>query len=249
MAIYHTTGNTVLNNSIVMEAGTAIVNGPALSQQYTGVPALTPANETWWFSSVLPADAAYLQLTNCSPAINAGDNTSYANQAAGNKDLAGNIRIQQVLIDQGAYESAGGLISISRQPTPAVVCTPVDTSFSIQASSTSPLTYQWQINKNDGNGFRDSAGATGAVLRITQPGTGQNGWLYRVYIKQCPYAADTSAAVSLTVHALPAVQPITGNQPLCVGKTMLLSNTTIAAGIAWKSLNAAVVAVNASGQV
>lgn len=248
-AIYHTTGNTVLSNSIVMGTGTAIVNGPALTILNTGLPALTAANETLWFLSVSPGHPAYLRLTNCAPAVNAGNNASYGPHAATGKDLARNARLQQGLIDQGAYESAGGLITISCQPAPAMVCALADTSFSVQASSTSPLTYQWQVNKNDGNGFTDTAGATNPVLHIVNPGAGRNGWLYRAYIKHCPYAADTTAAVPLTVHAMPAMQSITGNVPLCTGKTTQLSNTTIVSGIVWKSLQPSIATINATGMV
>lgn len=248
-AIYHTTGNTLLNNSIIMGAGTSIVQGAGFSQLRTATPALTPANEAWWFGSVTPGHPDFLRLTNCSPAVNAGDNASYNSNGGANTDLAGNGRIQQGVIDQGAYESSGTPLTITQQPVPAVVCTPVDTAFSAQATSNTTISYQWQIDKNDGNGFADSIGATGSTLQIIHPGTGQNGWRYRAYVKHCPFAADTTAIVPLTVNALPAMQNSTGNQQLCTGKTTQLSNATISATFAWKSLDAATATINAAGLV
>ena len=83
-----------------------------------------------------PTNAGDYTLAACSPAINVGDNAS---APAGN-DLAGNARIQQTVVDMGAYESALQAcqtitFDLSTLPAKAVG----DANFGISASASSGL--------------------------------------------------------------------------------------------------------------
>jgi hypothetical protein len=86
---------------------------------------------------------------------------------------------------------------IVTQPKAATVNAGATAKFTVKATGSSPLTYQWQRNsvalKNAGN----VSGATAATLTITKA-TASNAGTYRVIVKNAG-ASATSVSVKLTV--------------------------------------------------
>jgi len=102
-------------------------------------------------------------------------------------------------------------ISITTQPTNAVVCTDKSTSFTVVAAGTTP-TYQWQLSTDAGTTFTNVSnggvysGATTATLTITAPPVSYNGNIYRCMVSgAAPCPPVPSANRVLTVNPLPTI--------------------------------------------
>lgn len=67
------------------------------------------------------------------------------------------------------------------------------------------LNYQWQINRNDGNGFVDIPGETGAVITVNRPQAEQDGHLYRCVVSNEAGSAETGG-IELVVYNFRAVR-------------------------------------------
>lgn len=96
--------------------------------------------------------------------------------------------------------------AITNQPASASVDVGQTATFSVTASGSDPLAYQWQRNGVDVTAATDASYTTPAV------GAGDNGALYTVVVAN---AADsvTSSAATLTVNAAAAVAPSITGQP------------------------------------
>ncbi|MBP9900792.1 MAG: immunoglobulin domain-containing protein [Verrucomicrobia bacterium] len=91
--------------------------------------------------------------------------------------------------------------SITTQPASQTVTAGANVSFTVAASGTAPLSYQWRLN--GGN----IGGATSATLTLTSVTTGQTG-SYSCVVSNGAGSATSSAAV-LTVNAAAVVPSIT----------------------------------------
>ena len=85
------------------------------------------------------------------------------------------------------YENAVALSEvkspeISSQPQNATVKAGEKATFTVEATGTD-LTYQWQINRNDGTGFADIEGATSASYTTGETDATCNGFAYRCVIR------------------------------------------------------------------
>src|SRR6185503_1326082 len=96
-----------------------------------------------------------------------------------------------------SYVSPGTAPSITLQPTDRTVGAGQSTTFSVSASGTAPLAYQWQRNAVD------LAGATAADYTLASAALADDGALFRCVVAN-GFGAATSAAATLTV---------TSNQP------------------------------------
>lgn len=86
--------------------------------------------------------------------------------------------------------------SITTQPQSQTVNSGANVSFTVAASGTAPLTYQWR------KGAVNISGATSATLSLTAVTTGDAG-SYDVVVTNA-YGSATSSAATLTVNSLPA---------------------------------------------
>ena len=91
---------------------------------------------------------------------------------------------------------------ITLQPISQTVTAGTNVSFTVAASGTTPLTYQWRLN--GGN----IGGATSATLTLTSVTTGQSGGNYSCFVSNIAGSA-TSAAATLTVNPAPVAPTIT----------------------------------------
>ena len=83
-------------------------------------------------------------LTEASPCINVGNNADITGETT---DLEGSQRIQGGTVDMGCFEFGGNTniaLTITQQPQNQVGCEGQSATFSISATGTQPLTYQWQ---------------------------------------------------------------------------------------------------------
>lgn len=140
--------------------------------------------------------------------------------------------------------------TITLQPVASTICASVNTSFTIEASSFVPFTYQWQVN--NGSGFVNItnaapySNATTATLNITGGTTALNGFQYRC-VTTNNSASNISNVVLLTVNALPNVTPITGPQQVCFATTTPFVSSPN--GGVWASNNNTAATVDAIGNV
>ncbi|QHV99013.1 putative Ig domain-containing protein [Spirosoma endbachense] len=130
-----------------------------------------------------------LQLTACSAAINAGDNTAYNNAAGPATDLAGNPRFYASgQIDIGAYEFQGtsAILAITQQPvSSSSVAAGANVRVPVGISGI-PTSLQWY------NGAGMVSGQSSATLTLTNVQPSQAG-SYSLVV--------TSACNSLTTNA------------------------------------------------
>ena len=122
-------------------------------------------------------------------------------------------------------------VSIAAQvETAREICSGSNTNFNVTASSTQPITYQWQVNT--GGGFNNInnggvySGANTATLSITNAPISMNGYLYRVQLSNTTCTAPTISGTGiLTVRQLPTVGLTATLTSLLPGQTSLLTAT------------------------
>jgi hypothetical protein len=111
---------------------------------------------------------------------------------------------------------------ITTQPQSQTVIVGQNASFSVAASGTAPLNYQWNL---DGTAL---SGATNSDLALTDIQTNQAG-SYTVVVTNA-YGAVTSAVAALTVYVPPGIQ--TQPQNLTVAQSQSASFSVVATGSA-----------------
>ncbi|MFH0894850.1 MAG: T9SS type A sorting domain-containing protein [Bacteroidota bacterium] len=127
--------------------------------------------------------------------------------------------------------------AVTGQPSNAVVCSGVDTSFSVVATG-GALTYQWQLSTNGGGTWNNITAAgtnptysgwTAATLHLTGIAVSCDGYQYRCNVDNGTPPVATTNAATLTVNTVPA-QPslISGNQTPCEALTETYTVTNVA---------------------
>jgi len=151
-------------------------------------------------AQVINATSATLSLGNVSSG-NAGSYTVKVTNSAGNiTSAAATLTVNALVIAP----------AITAQPTNSTVTAGQNSSFSVIASGTAPLSYQWY---KDGSAL---SGATSASLSLSAV-TSANAGSYSVKVTNSA-GNITSAAVTLTVNAA-AVAPSISAQPASVSVT------------------------------
>jgi len=131
-------------------------------------------------------------LKTNSPCINAGYNGFLLSAT----DLDGNSRIAGGVVDMGAYEFQGAVApSILSQPAGQAVIVGSNATFSVSATGTTPLMYQWNHEGTSING------ATSSSLTLTNVQMSQSG-NYAVTVTNLAGSIPSSNAI-LTVYPAP----------------------------------------------
>ena len=170
-----------------------------------------------------------LKLSPCSPAVNAGLNAA----ATFARDIDFQPRIQQSIVDLGAYESPYGLPAVNitaNVPLASGICPGTAVTFTAAAvnAGASPA-YQWK--KNGINTGTNSATYTDNTLT--------NGDVITVVITPalgCVLPPVTSNALTIIVNSAPAAPTsIAGNRTPCAGTLQTYSTpaTTGASSYTW----------------
>ena len=179
-----------------------------------------------------PTTAGDLRLQAGSPVIDAGD--KLANPLA--VDLDGQPRIQDCLIDLGAYEAPGtaGIPPLTvTTPQSQTVGAGLSVSFSVSATGSAPLAYQWQRNG------QDIPGATAGTFTIQSVGFADAGE-YRVrVIDACNPAELVTTAATLTVIY---------NCPSYIDNVVYVTETGTGLGASWADATDLETALNAAEQ-
>jgi hypothetical protein len=104
---------------------------------------------------------------------------------------------------------------ISNQPVNTAVTYGSNATFSV-TSSTSGVTYQWQVKSSEITGWADISGATNSSLTLTMPSVAMSGYQYRCKVSlSCGSYTLTNAAI-LTVNKKPLIVTA-GNQTVVYG--------------------------------
>jgi len=118
-------------------------------------------------------------------------------------------------LSQSATLAVGSGILITKQPTNVFVNAGASATFSVTATSTLPLTYQWYEAAPGSSTFTAIAGATGASYTQASTATTDSGSVFYVVVSNGSTPSVTSSSASLFVG------PLTGINNLCNGWTWL----------------------------
>lgn len=91
--------------------------------------------------------------------------------------------------------------AISAQPKSVSVTVGEKATFEVTATGTD-VTYQWQIDRNDGNGFVNITGATGATYTTGVADRDCNGFKYRCVISNAAGSATTDTVVLTVLYQI-----------------------------------------------
>jgi gliding motility-associated-like protein len=109
---------------------------------------------------------------------------------------------------------------ITGHPDDVTICEGDNTSFSVNATGTF-LTYEWQVDKNDGNGFGAVSdggiysGAATATLQLTGADRNYNNYNYRVIVNGTCAPPMTSNIARLMVNTPPEILTEPVNSTIC----------------------------------
>lgn len=144
--------------------------------------------------------------------------------------------------------------TITTQPTAVTVVAGQSASFTVAASGTAPLRYQWTRNG------ADIAGATSATYAIAATATTDNGAMFGVVVSNSA-GTVTSTAVALTVTTpAPAVATVAVDQTAILftaerqtahltAHAVDANGATLPNAVTWRSTNAADVSVDTAGVI
>jgi extracellular elastinolytic metalloproteinase len=158
------------------------------------------------FTNISSANAATLNLTNVTPALN---NNQY-------RCVVSTSLCTTTSTSNAAILSINTLPAITAAPQNITLCTGSSGNFNITASGTGIL-YQWQLSTDGGATFNNIAGANASGYTVLSVTVAMNNNRYRCVVSgTCTPAAQSVAAV-LTVNAPVTViaQPV--NTEVCSG--------------------------------
>lgn len=130
------------------------------------------------------------------------------------------------------YTLSGGSCSptVTSHPADVLTCAGVNTSFTVAATSTtSPISYKWQLSTNGGGTYSDVPNAapysnvTSPTLNITGVTAGMTGYRYRCVVSSPTCTDANSNAAILTVSLLPAPTVNPSAPTICLGDVVQLS--------------------------
>jgi hypothetical protein len=180
-----------------------------------------------------------------------GTNTNFTNASTGGVWSSSNASVASVDATGVVSGVTGGNATISYTVTNNGCSTTEVKNISVQTapvtsiSVSGPTTFcaggSVVLTAAAGNGFAWTNTATSQAITVTQSGT------YGVSVTNGQGCASIAAPVSITVVPFPVLDPIAGNNSVCIGATTPLSNTTT--GGVWSSSNAGVAAVSTNGTV
>ena len=217
--------------------------GPALTVRYGSAPSSVPPSITAHPSNQTIAEGETatftVAATGSSPLafqwqknssdISGATGASYTTPVVAAADSGSRYRCV-VANPHGTATSNEGLLSVIRvlppsitaDPTPKTVLDGQPASFSVTATGTAPLTFQWQKNAVN------IAGANGSTYNIAAAVYADSGALFRCIVSNLK-GADTSNSALLSVTAVaPAIITHPANQQVSVGDTATF--TVIASG-------------------
>lgn len=180
-----------------------------------------------------------------------GTNTNFTNASTGGVWSSSNAAVASVDAAGVVSGVTGGNATISYTVTNngcsttevkniSVQIAPV-TSISVSGPTTFCAGGSVVLTAAAGSGYNWTNSATAQSITVTNSGT------YGVSVTNGQGCASIAAPVNITVVPFPVLDPIAGNNAVCIGATTPLSNTTT--GGVWSSSNAGIAAVSTNGTV
>ena len=134
--------------------------------------------------------------------------------------------------------------SITSQPTNTSVCSGDNTSFTVTAAGTAPLSYQWQVSTAGAGGpwanltnAAPYSGVTTNTLTITTATLAMNSYQYRVIVTGvcAPLTAtSTSAILAVNAASFPAITGQPSNVTVCSGAGATFTVNATGAGLSYQ---------------
>ncbi|MBI2929054.1 MAG: immunoglobulin domain-containing protein [Verrucomicrobia bacterium] len=208
-----------LAGSATSSAATLTVNvPPSITTQPAGQTVNAGANVTFTVAAAGTAPLSYQWRKDGADLAGATSATLARNSVTASD--AGSYTVVVSNVAGSATSSAATLTvnvppSITTQPASQTVNAGVNVTFSVAASGTGPLSYQWK--KDNVN----IAGATGATLTLNGVTTSQSG-SYTVVVSNVAGSA-TSSAATLTVNVLPSITTQPASQTVNEGVNVTFS--------------------------
>ena len=228
------TFNVVVSNSAgstPSSSATLTVNAGAVAPTISTQPANQTVNvgQTATFSVVASGTAplSYQWQKNGSP-IGGATSASYTTPATVATDNGATVR---VVISNTAGSATSNNATLTVQSAPSITTQPANqtvnvgqtATFSVVASGTAPLSYQWQKNGSP------IGGATSAIYTTAATVATDNGATFRVVVSNSAGNA-TSNNATLTVQSPPSITTQPANQTVNVGQSASFS--VVASGTA-----------------
>src|SRR6267142_2082377 len=153
--------------------------------------------------------------------ISGATSASYTTAATTAQDNGAQFR---VMVSNPAGSATSGMATLTVDSPPTIVTPPANqtvtagqmATFSVTASGTAPLSYQWQKNGADINGATLASYTTAATTAQ------DNGAEFRVVVSN-PAGSATSGMATLTVDSPPTILTPPANQKVVVGQTATFS--------------------------
>jgi hypothetical protein len=177
-----------------------ICSGGTASFSVTG-----PGIAYQWYKAGSP-DVAQTDGTKASGATFSGSNTATLTITGVTSSEAGSY---YVIVDAACNmqkKSSAALLTInpataiSTQPSSQTVCADSSVTFSVVASGSGELTYQWQQSTDGGTTWSDITGQTTSSLSLTGVIYGMNNYQYRVVVTSNVCGSAISNSAILTVN-------------------------------------------------
>ena len=180
---------------VIMITQAATSGEPKYNKITTGGKTLADAGLTLAGSTIHPADGT-LEWVDDAGNVLSGDTTVEVNTTYKWRFTPANTN----------YETLTGSIELYHVDAPAVTVQPKSVSVTVGDTATfevaatgTDVTYQWQIDKNDGNGFVNINGATGATYTTGVTDRVCNGFKYQCVLSNAADSVITDTVV-LTVQ-------------------------------------------------
>ena len=212
-------GNTNIAPMITQQPAnvTTNVGGSAIFSVTVSTNSMLPLSYQWWFNTT----NLLVRATNASLTLSNVQTTNAGNYLVVVTNVAGSVTSSNAVLTVIVPPV------ITVQPTNQTVFQGSNTTFSVTATGTLPLSYQWYFNSGV------LANATNAVLTLTGVTTNQAG-TYLVTVTNAAGSAVSSNAV-LTVNSLLPIVQITApvNQTLLARSNVIISATAtnVASGV------------------
>jgi hypothetical protein len=211
----HTNAATLTVNtapSITTQPSDQTVTAPAAATFHVTASGTTPLTYQWQKS-----------IDDGTTWSNVGTNsTNYTTAATASGDDGTQFR---VTVSNTAGSVTSSVVTLTVNIRPAITTQPINqtvnvgqtATFSVTASGTAPLSYQWQ-KKPSGGSFADISGATSASY-ITPATTAADNVAQFVCVVTNVAGSVTSNAATLTVHAPPSITAEPTDQTVTDGQT------------------------------
>ena len=257
-----TDGGTLTNNGTIDNSGTLPSNIGGNAPPSITTTSLADGAENTAYTATL---AAYGEPTSWTWSAAAGGNTppgltlNNDGTITGTPTAAGTYSFTVTATNSGGSDSkslsitiGAAALSITTQPGSQSVTEGQTASFSVAATGSGTLTYQWQQSTDSGDSWTDISGATNTIYTITTTTADMSGYQYHCVVTDGSNNSVTSQAATLTVTA--ATVSVTGvsldktELSLTVGGTETLTATVAPDNatdktVTWTSSNPSVATV------